>query len=742
MESLLYAGCSTDRGGSGLYCLAFDGATGAVRPSAAAAQTPNPTWIAPSPCGHFVYAVQSTGGENGSGAASAFRVDGVSGGLSPLGSTPLQCDGACSAVVHPSGRLLLVAHYGGGGVSTLPIDPATGGLSPAPQVWRIPGGGAGVAMETFHGPRAEAPHPHSVVLDPGGGRVLVPDLGGDRIHVLDIDVDAGLLRPAAELATAPGSGPRHLEFHPNGRWCYAAHEIACTVEALSYDAATGALCSLAPPEPALPGDWPGGAVFGAGGCPLGTSTSEVRVSADGRFVYVGVRVVAAEGLIAAYAVDERTGCLRGAGHHPTGGIEPRHFRLDPSGAWCLVAHCGELGGGEENVTGAVTADTVVVHAVDRASGALSRAAGVAPLLIPMPECLQFVPRRASEPLKPPGAALKEAACRVLPAMVTPLLPDGTLDVASAERCVDACLGPQRTGGLYVCGATGEGFFLPVALRKQMAELCVARAAGRGRCIVQVAATATDDAYELARHAAAVGADAVSSVPPFLFGQYDIEARKRYYTRLALESGLPVVGYHLPKQAGPLSMAELAEFCATPGLVGLKYSDHNFFVLERLLDTSVSKDQLIYTGPDEQFALGQLLGAHGGIGATYSYMVCHDDGGVNAYVKVAELMAAGAQGEAFALQAQINKVIETIIELEGKHGPAPHKAILYWQGLVDHTTMAADRHALSPGEAAELHTAVSATFLGPTLVRGLTPQEAVAVELARRWGSAKYPAPRL
>ena len=93
--------------------------------------------------------------------------------------------GACSAACHPSGRLLLVAHYGGSAVSTLTIDPQTGVLAPG-SVWDIPGGGAEVAMDTFHGPRADAPHPHSVVLDPSGDRVLAPDLGQDKIHVLDI----------------------------------------------------------------------------------------------------------------------------------------------------------------------------------------------------------------------------------------------------------------------------------------------------------------------------------------------------------------------------------------------------------------------------------------------------------------------------------------------------------------------------------------------------------------------------
>ena len=118
--------------------------------------------------------------------------------------------GACSAVCHPSGRLLLVAHYGGSAVSTLTIDPETGALSPG-SVWGIPGRGAEVAMDTFHGPRADAPHPHSVVLDPSGDRVLAPDLGQDKIHVLDIGdhhrlqttVLALRFHPAGALQTCP-----------------------------------------------------------------------------------------------------------------------------------------------------------------------------------------------------------------------------------------------------------------------------------------------------------------------------------------------------------------------------------------------------------------------------------------------------------------------------------------------------------------------------------------------------------
>ena len=142
----------------------------------------------------------------------------------------------------------------------------------------------------------------------------------------------------------------------------------------------------------------------------------------------------------------------------------------------------------------MTADNIIVHAVDIATGQLSRAEDIPPLLIPMPECLQFVEAPIGVPQ--PGADLLAVETKVLPAMVTPLMPDGSLDVESVDRVVDDCLGPQRCSGLYINGMTGEGLFLPMALRKEMAERCIQQAAGRGHCIVHVAAASTADINEL------------------------------------------------------------------------------------------------------------------------------------------------------------------------------------------------------------------------------------------------------
>src|SRR3954468_4194307 len=106
--------------------------------------------------------------------------------------------------------------------------------------------------------------------------------------------------------------------------------------------------------------------------------------------------------------------------------------------------------------------------------------------------------------------------RILPALVTPLTPSGQLDTASAERLIEH-LYQKGVGGLYVTGSTGEGIYLDFEIRKQIVEIAVRLSRGRGNVVVHVGAIQAAKAFELADHAAKVGADAVSSIPPFAGG---------------------------------------------------------------------------------------------------------------------------------------------------------------------------------------------------------------------------------
>src|SRR5215204_2116240 len=112
--------------------------------------------------------------------------------------------------------------------------------------------------------------------------------------------------------------------------------------------------------------------------------------------------------------------------------------------------------------------------------------------------------------------LLTATNRILPALVTPLTPAGQLDVNSAERLIDD-LYNKGVGGLYVTGSTGEGIYLDFEIRKRIVEIACRLSKGRGNVIVHVGAIQASKAVELAIHAGQVGADAVSSIPPFAGG---------------------------------------------------------------------------------------------------------------------------------------------------------------------------------------------------------------------------------
>src|SRR5438128_12040099 len=106
--------------------------------------------------------------------------------------------------------------------------------------------------------------------------------------------------------------------------------------------------------------------------------------------------------------------------------------------------------------------------------------------------------------------------RILPALVTPLTPGGELDAPSTERLIDH-LYRKGVGGLYVTGSTGEGIYLDFDIRKRLTDIAVSLSKGRGKVIAHVGAIQAAKAIELADHAARVGADAISSIPPFVGG---------------------------------------------------------------------------------------------------------------------------------------------------------------------------------------------------------------------------------
>jgi 6-phosphogluconolactonase len=306
--------------GEGIFVASFhDGRLGAPR---LVAKATSPSFLAVPQAGRPLYAV--LGGDDGASRAAGYAVS-PSGEVATSTLTSIDAassggGGGCHISVSPDGRCVFVANYGGGSVASFLADPA-GKLTQA-SVIRFP--------STEHGPiadRQESSHVHSALVSPDGDFVLVNDLGLDRIHVFGLDRATAKLTPHKpdHWASEPGSGPRHLVFHPNGRWIYCICELNSTVVQLQWNATHGVLTtkSVAKTLPA------GVDAAKARGC-------EMVFSRDMRFLYASNR--RASESFAVFAVDASSGALTRIQDKPNPGLEARHIAVDASGKWFLVAN--------------------------------------------------------------------------------------------------------------------------------------------------------------------------------------------------------------------------------------------------------------------------------------------------------------------------------------------------------------------------------------------------------------------
>jgi 6-phosphogluconolactonase len=302
----------------------FDDATGKLGEPELAAETRNPSFLAIHPNRRWLYAVgeiSELNGQKNVGAVTAFSIDSATGKLTELNQQGSGGGGPCHVSVDPSGRCAMVANYGGGSAGALPIR-ADGRLSPIGNVVQHLGGSNADAR------RQSAPHAHSINPDAAGRYAFVADLGLDKVMIYKLDAANGKLTPNDPpfAAVAPGAGPRHFAFHPNGRWAYVINEMALTLTVFNYDAATGKLDELETVS-TVPA-----------GTPRTGSTAEVQVHPSGKFVYGSNRDP--HNTIASFKVDPSTGKLTLTGLQGEGVKTPRNFTVDPTGKFALVANQG------------------------------------------------------------------------------------------------------------------------------------------------------------------------------------------------------------------------------------------------------------------------------------------------------------------------------------------------------------------------------------------------------------------
>ncbi len=282
----------------------------------------NPSFLAVSPAHDTLFAVNEDGGDKA--AVASFHIDAKSGALTFVSRVSSQGDGPAHVATDKTGKFAFVANYGGGTVAVLPIGA---------------GGVLGEAIDKHdHGGNA---NPHQMITAPSNTFAFVPNKGLNTVTQYAFDAVSGKLTGAGKLDGPAGSGPRHLDFSPTGPYAYLINEVDSTMTALSYDAAAGKLTKLQSLS-TLPSGFQGN-----------NTCAEVQVAPSGKFVYGSNR---GHDSIAVFSVGG-DGKLALVGHQPTMGQSPRHFQVDATGEFLLVANQGS--------------GNVVTFRVDTATGKLT-----------------------------------------------------------------------------------------------------------------------------------------------------------------------------------------------------------------------------------------------------------------------------------------------------------------------------------------------------------------------------------
>jgi 6-phosphogluconolactonase len=358
----VYVGTYTEEGSTskGIYAYRFDPDNTELTSVGLVAETTNPSFLAVHPNHRFLYAVNEVSNYKGqkSGAVSAFAIDRATGKLTLLNEVASKGADPCYITVDKTGKYVLVANYTGGSLAAFPVL-EDGRLGEA----------SAFIQHTGHGTnpqRQEGPHAHSIDLSPDNRFAIVDDLGLDESLVYRFDSAKGSLTLNDPLLyttlakAAPGAGPRHFAFHPNGRFAYVINEMQSTVSVFGYDAAAGVLRPRQTIS-TLPKDFAGH-----------NDDAEIVVHPSGKFLYASNR---GHDSIAAFAIDPSQGTLTLVEYAPTKGQSPRNFEIAPGGSLLFAAN--------------EKSDNVVIFRINPQTGRLTPTDQV--LDVAEPVCVRFVP---------------------------------------------------------------------------------------------------------------------------------------------------------------------------------------------------------------------------------------------------------------------------------------------------------------------------------------------------------------
>jgi 6-phosphogluconolactonase len=353
----------------GIYVSRFRAATGQFGEAQLAAEMVNPSFLTISPNHKFLYAVSEDPLSLGppldhSSYVSAFAIDPATGKLRLLNTVPASGTSTCFISMDKTGKYVMMANFGSGSVSVVRLKD-DGSLGELTAFIQDVGHSVDPSIQT-------EPHPHSIVVSPDNRYVIVSDLGLDKVLIFHFDAETGRLSPPDPpfASVYPGGGPRHFTFDPAGKFGYQLGEMSGMVDVYAWNPSRGTLTEVQRAQ-TVPHDF-----FG------GNHSAEIAIHPNGKFLYASNRRTQGETVrgpetIGVFVIDPGTGMLSPVEQVDSGGLMPRNFAIDPTGAYLLSAN--------------QLTNNIVVFKIDEASGRLSKTGRE--IKVDTPVCLQFVPVR-------------------------------------------------------------------------------------------------------------------------------------------------------------------------------------------------------------------------------------------------------------------------------------------------------------------------------------------------------------
>lgn len=353
-EPLVFVSAFTAGEEGAIHAFRFDSKTGTLMPQHRTTDLQHPFFTVISPDGRFLYSIDTEkfGGQENEFVA-AYSIKDRTGKLNRLNQQSAKGTASCYLDIDSTGKTVVLANYSTGSVAALPVQP-DGSLGKATSFVQHEG-------SSVNPKRQKGPYAHSIEISPDNRFALAADLGIDKVMIYRLDAAASKLSvndAQPSVSVEPGSGPRHLTFHPNGKSVYLINELKNTVTFFAYEPESGKLTTQQTIS-TLPADFDGV-----------THTADVKITPNGKFLYGTNR---GHDSIACYRIGD-DGCLSLIKIEPSVGKGPQNLLITPDGQWVICA----------NMPG----NNVVVFRINADTGELTPTGE--PVTVPMASCIRWL----------------------------------------------------------------------------------------------------------------------------------------------------------------------------------------------------------------------------------------------------------------------------------------------------------------------------------------------------------------